>query len=27
LPRTGSAKIAKVSLRDEYWEGMDKKVH
>jgi len=27
LPRTGSAKIAKVTLRDEYWEGMDKKVH
>jgi acyl-CoA synthetase (AMP-forming)/AMP-acid ligase II len=27
MPRTGSAKIAKVALRDEYWRGMAKKVH
>jgi acyl-CoA synthetase (AMP-forming)/AMP-acid ligase II len=27
MPRTGSAKIAKVALRDEYWKGMAKKVH
>jgi fatty-acyl-CoA synthase len=27
LPRTGSAKIAKVLLRDEYWKGMTRKVH
>jgi acyl-CoA synthetase (AMP-forming)/AMP-acid ligase II len=27
LPRTGSAKIAKVALRDEYWAGMTKRVH
>jgi acyl-CoA synthetase (AMP-forming)/AMP-acid ligase II len=27
LPKTGSAKIAKVVLRDEYWEGMARKVH
>jgi fatty-acyl-CoA synthase len=27
LPRTGSGKIYKKSLRDKYWEGYDKKVH
>jgi len=27
LPRTGSGKIHKKSLRDKYWEGYDKKVH
>jgi acyl-CoA synthetase (AMP-forming)/AMP-acid ligase II len=27
LPRTGSGKIAKVVLKDEYWQGMAKKVH
>jgi acyl-CoA synthetase (AMP-forming)/AMP-acid ligase II len=27
MPRTGSAKIAKVALRDEYWAGMAKRVH
>jgi acyl-CoA synthetase (AMP-forming)/AMP-acid ligase II len=27
LPRTGSAKIAKVALREEYWKGMAKRVH
>jgi len=27
LPRTGSGKIHKKSLRDKYWEGFDKKVH
>ena len=27
LPKTGSAKIAKVVLRDEYWEGMTRRVH
>jgi fatty-acyl-CoA synthase len=27
LPRTGSAKIAKVALREGYWEGMTRRVH
>jgi len=27
LPRTGSGKIHKKSIRDRYWEGYDKKVH
>ena len=27
LPRTGSGKIHKKSIRDQYWEGYDKKVH
>jgi acyl-CoA synthetase (AMP-forming)/AMP-acid ligase II len=27
LPRTGSGKIHKKSLKDRYWEGYDKKVH
>jgi acyl-CoA synthetase (AMP-forming)/AMP-acid ligase II len=27
MPRTGSAKIAKVTLREEYWAGMTKRVH
>jgi acyl-CoA synthetase (AMP-forming)/AMP-acid ligase II len=27
LPRTGSGKIHKKTLRDKYWEGYDKKVH
>jgi len=27
LPRTGSAKIAKVALREEFWKGMAKRVH
>jgi acyl-CoA synthetase (AMP-forming)/AMP-acid ligase II len=27
LPKTGSGKIAKVVLKEEYWEGMAKKVH
>jgi fatty-acyl-CoA synthase len=27
LPRTGSGKIAKIVLKDEYWQGMAKKVH
>lgn len=27
LPKTGSAKIAKARLRDQYWQGSDRKVH
>jgi fatty-acyl-CoA synthase len=27
LPKTGSAKIAKVVLREDYWKGTDKRVH
>jgi len=27
LPRTGSGKIHKKGLRDEYWKGYEKKVH
>jgi long-chain acyl-CoA synthetase len=27
LPRTGSGKIHKKGLRDQYWEGYEKKVH
>jgi len=27
LPRTGSGKIQKKGLRDQYWKGFEKKVH
>ena len=27
LPKTGSAKIAKAILRDQYWQGTDRRVH